>query len=148
MAFSKSERANAMAFGKLLDKAKQAAADVNDKVGDPSGKVGEAVLAVVKDLNDALPHLAKAGYTMNELEIEVGILPKLIPHFTVNEISGENIEQSLKDLEENTVGYALFTALRKATDLQQKLIIDGMSFARIEIELGLTPVVRLSYKPM
>ncbi len=137
-----------MAFGKLLDKAKQAAADVNDKVGDPSGKVGEAVLAVVKDLNDALPHLAKAGYTMNELEIEVGILPKLIPHFAVNEISGENIEQSLKDLEENTVGYALFTALRKATDLQQKLIIDGMSFARIEIELGLTPVVRLSYKPM
>ena len=137
-----------MAFGKLLDKAKQAAAEVNDKVGDPSGKVGEAVQAVVKDLNDALPHLAKAGYTMNELEIEVGILPKLIPHFTVNEISGENIEQSLKILEENTVGYALFTALRKATDLQQKLIIDGMSFARIEIELGLTPVVRLSYKPM
>ena len=148
MALSKSERASAMAFDKLLDKAKQAAADVNDKVGDPSGKVGEAVLAVVKDLNDALPHLAKAGYTMNELEIEVGILPKLIPHFTVNEISGENIEQSSKDLEENTVGYALFTALRKATDLQQKLIIDGMSFARIEIELGLTPVVRLSYKPM
>ena len=148
MAFSKSERASAMAFGKLLDKAKQVAAEVNDKAGDPSGKVGEAVLAVVKDLNDALPHLAKAGYTMNELEIEVGILPKLIPHFTVNEISGENIEQSSKDLEENTVGYALFTALRKATDLQQKLIIDGMSFARIEIELGLTPVVRLSYKPM
>ena len=148
MAFSKSERASAMAFGKLLDKAKQVAAEVNDKAGDPSGKVGEAVLAVVKDLNDALPHLAKAGYTMNELEIEVGILPKLIPHFTVNEISGENIEQSLKDLEENTVGYALFTALRKATDLQQKLIIDGMSMARIEIELGLTPVVRLSYKPM
>ena len=58
------------------------------------------------------------------------------------------VNRSINYLEENTVGYALFTALRKATDLQQKLIIDGMSFARIEIELGLTPVVRLSYKPM
>ena len=118
-----------------------------DKVGDPSGKVGDAILAVVNDLNDTLPHLAKAGYTMNELEIEVGVLPKLIPHFTVDEMPVENTEQSLTDLEGNTVGYALFKALLKATDLQLKIVIDGMSFARIEIELGLVPVVRLSYKP-
>ena len=136
-----------MAFGNLIDIAKQAAADVKDKVGDPSGKVGDAILGVVSDLNDALPHLAQAGYIMNELEIEVGVLPKLIPHFTVDETLVENTEQSLTDLEGNTVGYALFKALLKATDLQQKIVIDGMSFARIEIELGLVPVVRLSYKP-
>ena len=136
-----------MAFGNLIDKAKQTAADVKDKVGDPSGKVGDAILAVVKDLNDALPHLSKAGYTMDELEIEVGIPPKLIPHFSVDETLAENTEQSLTDLEGNTVGYALFKALLKAADLQQKIVIDGMSFARIEIEFGLIPAVRLSYKP-
>ena len=136
-----------MAFSNLIDKAKQAAADVKDKVGDPSDKVGDAILAVINDLNDTLPHLAKAGYTMNELEIEVGVLPKLIPHFTVDKMPVENTEQSLTDLEGNTVGYALFKALLKATDLQKKIVIDGMSFTRIEIELGLVPVVRLSYKP-
>ena len=135
-----------MAFGNLIDKAKQTAADVKDKVGDPSGKVGDAILAVVKDLNDALPHLSKAGYTMDELEIEVGIPPKLIPHFSVDETLAENTEQSLTDLEGNTVGYALFKALLKAADLQQKIVINDMSFARIEIELGLIPAVRLSYK--
>ena len=135
-----------MAFGNLIDKAKQTAADVKDKVGDPSGKVGDAILAVVKDLNDALPHLSKAGYTMDELEIEVGIPPKLIPHFSVDETLAENTEQSLTDLEGNTVGYVLFKALLKAADLQQKIVINDMSFARIEIELGLIPVVRLSYK--
>ena len=136
-----------MAFGNLIDKAKQTAADVKDKVGDPSGKVGDAILAVVKDLNDALPHLSKAGYTMDELEIEVGIPPKLIPHFSVDETLAENTEQSLTDLEGNTVGYTLFKGLLKAVDLQQKIVIDGMSFVRIEIELGLIPAVRLSYKP-
>ena len=135
-----------MAFGNLIDKAKQTAADVKDKVGDPSGKVGDAILAVVNDLNDALPHLSKAGYTMDELEIEVGIPPKLIPHFSVDETLAENTEQSLTDLEGNTVGYALFRALLKAADLQQKIVINDMSFARIEIELGLIPAVRLSYK--
>ena len=135
-----------MAFGNLIDKAKQTAADVKDKVGDPSGKVGDAILAVVSDLNDALPHLAKAGYTMDELEIEIGIPPKLIPHFSVDETLAENTKQSLTDLEGNTVGYALFKALLKAADLQQKIVINDMSFARIEIELGLIPAVRLSYK--
>ena len=46
-----------------------------------------------------------------------------------------------------TVGYALFKALLKAASLQQKIVIDGMSFARIEIEFSLIPTVRLSYKP-
>ena len=136
-----------MAFSNLIDKAKQAAADVKDKVGEPSDKVGDAIFAVINDLNETLPHLAKAGYTMNELEIEVGVLPKLIPHFTVDKMPVENTKQSLTDLEGNTVGYALLKALLKATDLQQKIVIDGMSFTRIEIELGLVPVVRLSYKP-
>ena len=135
-----------MAFGNFIDKAKQTAADIKDKVGDPSGKVGDAILAVVSDLNDALPHLAKAGYTMDELEIEVGVPPKLIPHFSVDETLAENTEQSLTDLEGNTVGYALFKALLKAADLQQKIVINDMSFTRIEIELGLIPAVRLCYK--
>jgi len=136
-----------MAFDNLIDRAKQTAIDIKDKVGDPSSKVGDAVLDIISDLNDALPQLAKAGYTINELEIEVGIPPKLIPHFTVDESLVENNEHSLAGLEGNKVGYALYKALSKASDLQQKIVINEMRFARIEIELGLVPAVRLSYKP-
>ena len=136
-----------MAFDSLIDRAKQTAIDIKDKVGDPSSKVGDAVLDIISDLNDALPQLAKAGYTINELEIEVGIPPKLIPHFTVDESLVENNEHSLAGLEGNKVGYALYKALSKASDLQQKIVINEMRFARIEIELGLVPAVRLSYKP-
>ena len=135
-----------MAFGNFIDKARQTAADVKGKVGDPSGKVGDAILEVVGNLNDALPHLAKAGYTMGELEIEIGVPPKLIPHFTVDETLAEHTEQSLNDLKGNTIGYALFKALLKAADLQQKIVIDGMSFQGVEIELGLVPALRLCYK--
>ena len=135
-----------MAFGNLIDKAMQAAADVKDKVGDPSARVGDAILDVISNLNDALPHLTKAGYTMDELEIEIGVPPKLIPHFTVDETLVKNTEQALTDLEGNTIGFALFKALLKAADLQQKIVINGMSFSRVEIQLGLVPAVRLCYK--
>ncbi|MFL2528562.1 MAG: hypothetical protein ACJ0Q6_02570 [Candidatus Azotimanducaceae bacterium] len=135
-----------MEFSDLIDLAKQTAADVKDKVSDPSGKVSDAVSDIVSKLNEALPYLAKAGYTMDCLEIEVGVPPKLIPHFSVAEVLAETIELSLAELEGNTMGYALLKALLRATDLQQKVEIEGMSFDRIEIEVGLLPAVRLSYK--
>jgi hypothetical protein len=138
-----------MAFDNLIDKAMQTAVGIKDKVGDPSARVGDAILDVVSSLNDSLPHLAKAGYTMDELEIEIGVPPKLIPHFSVDGAlveNAENAEQALTDLEGNIIGTTLFKALFKAATLQQKIVIDGMSFSRLEIQLGLVPAVRLCYK--
>ena len=135
-----------MAFENFIDKAMQTAAGLKDKVGDPSARVGDAILDVVSSLNDSLPHLEKAGYTMDELEIEIGVPPKLIPHFTVDGALLENAEQALTDLEGNIIGSALFKALLKAAALQQKIVINGMRFSRVEIELGIVPAVRLCYK--
>ena len=135
-----------MSFGDFIDKAMQTALDIKDKVGDPSGRVGNAILDAISDLNDSLPHLAKAGYTMDELEIEIGMPPKLVPHFTVDETLAENTQQVLTRLEGNRVGSALLIALLKAADLQQKILIDSMTVSRVEIELGLVPAVRLCYK--
>jgi hypothetical protein len=138
-----------MAFDNLIDKAMQTAVGIKDKVGDPSARVGDAILDVVSSLNDSLPHLAKAGYTMDELEIEIGVPPKLIPHFSVDGAlveNAENAEQALTDLEGNIIGTSLFKALFKAATLQQKIVINGMSFSRLEIQLGLVPAVRLCYK--
>ena len=138
-----------MAFDNLFDKAMQTAVGIKDKVGDPSARVGDAILDVVSSLNDSLPHLAKAGYTMDELEIEIGVPPKLIPHFSVDGAlveNSENAEQALTDLEGNIIGTTLFKALFKAATLQQKIVINGMSFSRLEIQLGLVPAVRLCYK--
>ena len=137
-----------MEFSDLIGIAKQTASDVKDKIGDPSKTVNEAVSDVVSKLNEALPHLAASGYRMDGLEIEVGIPPKIIPHFAVEEVLAETIEMSLVELEGNKVGYALLKSLLQAKGLQQKIEIEGMSFSRVEIEVGLIPAVRLSYKPI
>ena len=79
----------------------------------------------------------------------IGVPPKLIPHFSVDGAlveNAENAEQALTDLEGNIIGTTLFKALFKAATLQQKIVINGMSFSRLEIQLGLVPAVRLCYK--
>ncbi len=137
-----------MEFSDLIGVAKQTAADVKDKIGDPSRTVNYAVSELSSKLNEALPCLAKAGYRMDGLDIEVGVPPKIIPHFAVDEVPTEAIEISMVELEGNTVGYALLKSLLQAKGLQQKIEIEGMNFSRIEIEVGLIPAVRLSYKPV
>lgn len=137
-----------MEFSDLIGVAKQTAADVKDKIGDPSRTINDAVSEIIRNLNEALPCLAKAGYRMDGLDIEVGVPPKIIPHFAVDEVPAEAIEISMVELEGNSVGYALLKSLLQAKGLQQKIEIEGMSFSRIEIEVGLIPAVRLSYKPV
>ena len=109
-----------MEFSDLISVAKQTAADVKDKIGDPSRTVNDAVSELISNLNEALPCLAKAGYRMDGLDIEVGVPPKIIPHFAVDEVPTEAIEISMVELEGNTVGYALLKSLLQAKGLNRK----------------------------
>ena len=106
----------------------------------------DKILSLVNDFNNALPVISKAGYTLEELEVEIGIPPKLIPHFRFDEARVIDTENVLGELEGNTLGYSLMKALMKAGEFQGKLRFEEMKFHHLEIELSLIPVVRLSYK--
>ncbi len=135
-----------MEFGSIVSKALEAAGEIRNKVADPSGTIGDATEVVFNNLNDALPHLAKAGYIMSELEVEIGAPPKLIPHFVLDQTRVSDNDRLEREFEGNPVGYALFKALLKAADLQKKISVNDMNFARVEIELGIVPAVRICYQ--
>jgi len=102
--------------------------------------------ALMSSFNDALPHLKKAGYVLTELEIEVGISPKLIPHFYHDPAVELDLEQALEALKDNTVGTALMISLAQASNLQKTVEISHMQFNHIEVELGPIPALKLQYK--
>lgn len=101
---------------------------------------------LMKDFNAALPHLKKAGYTLTELEVELGIPPKLIPHFYHNPDVRLDMEQTLAALKDNGIGTALMHALKEAGSLQKELEVSDMKFSHIEVELGPIPSLKLQYK--
>jgi len=102
--------------------------------------------ALMRDFHAALPHLKRAGYTLTELEVELGIPPKLIPHFYHDPGVELHLQQSLADLQGNHIGTALMIALSKAGDLQKELEVSDMKFSHVEIELGPIPALKLQYK--
>lgn len=101
---------------------------------------------VMRDFNAALPHLRKAGYILTEMEVELGIPPKLIPHFYHDPKVKLNLKKTLRSLGDNSIGAALIVALAEAGDLQKQVEVADMQFNHIEVELGPIPALRLKYK--
>ncbi|PJA32097.1 MAG: hypothetical protein CO187_05825 [Zetaproteobacteria bacterium CG_4_9_14_3_um_filter_53_7] len=101
---------------------------------------------LLQDFNAALPHLKKAGYILTEMEVEIGIPPKLIPHFYHDPDIKLDLEKTLKGLGDNNIGAALIIALAEAGDLQKQLEVADMQFNHIEVELGPIPSLKLQYK--
>lgn len=127
-----------MAFNKLSD-ATSAAADqlVFSRL---------SVESLVNDLNRALPHLSKAGYHLTEMEIVLGVPPKLIPHFYHDESVKVNMYEVLNEVGDNRVGKALILALIEAGELQRNIKMGNMTFNHVEVELGPIPSLVVQYK--
>jgi len=100
---------------------------------------------IMRDFNAALPHLRRSGYILTELEVEIGIPPKLIPHFYHNPAIKMDREKTLKAVGDNTVGSALIIALAEAAELQKNIEDGDMQFNHIEVELGPIPALKLKY---
>ena len=106
----------------------------------------DKILSLIDEFNNALPYLSAAGYTLDQLEVELGLPPKLIPHFAYAQDSEVDSETALENLKNNRIGYNLLKILIMAGDYQSKFKFSQMSFCHLEIELSVIPTVRLRYK--
>ena len=106
----------------------------------------DKILSLIDEFNNALPYLSAAGYTLDQLEVELGLPPKLIPHFAYAQDSEVDSETALENLKNNRIGYNLLKILIMAGDYQDKFKFSQMSFCHLEIELSVIPTVRLRYK--
>jgi len=107
---------------------------------------GLSTESIMKQFNDALPHLKKAGYSLTEVEVELGFPPKLIPHFYHNPNVKMKLEKTMAAIGDNRLGKAVLLALVKAGEFQKKLEVGNLQFNHIEIELGPIPALKLQYK--
>jgi hypothetical protein len=118
----------------------------NEKLNQLSAVGAEKVQEVVTAFQQALPAIHLAGYELTEFEIELGVTPKLIPHFKHALRSAEDVEAARDGLKDNKLGQIILGALLKAGDVQKQIKVAGFAFSHIEIEMGLIPSVRLQYK--
>ena len=118
----------------------------SEKINQLSAAGSEKLQELVTAFQQALPALSSAGYELTEFEIELGVTPKLIPHFRHAARSAEDADAAREMLKDNKLGQLLLGALLKAGDVHKQIRVAGFGFSHIEIEMGLIPSVRLQYK--
>ena len=135
-------------FDKIIGKAKQTAEDFKEKAEGVSDKVADSVNKVLDDFNGATPSLKKAGYLLEEMEIEIGVPPKLIPRFSIYKSQDNLRDEAAEELKTNRVGKNILKGLNVARSLESKLRVRNMEFSHIEVEIGVVPTVKLRYRPL
>ena len=126
--------------------AKTFAALTAEKLSEFKELGSEKIQALVASFQQALPAIQTAGYELTEFEVELGMTPKLIPHFRHAPKCSEDVDRARELVRENKLGTLILVGLLKAGEVHRQINVAGFYFSHIEIELGLIPSVRLQYK--
>ncbi|TQV86384.1 hypothetical protein [Aliikangiella coralliicola] len=107
----------------------------------------EKIKALIADLNNAQPIFTEAGFIMEQLDIEIGLIPKLTPHFRqLKEISKQEEDQLLNQLNDRRLIKFILISLFKSSRMKSLLENADMYFHGIEIDITATPSVRTVFK--
>ncbi len=106
----------------------------------------DKVVDIANQFHSALPAFEKAGFKLQNLEIEVGISPKIIPHFMiVEQPSEEEKKQAIKEIQSNRLMKPVMDALLKASYLHRHIKIGDLPFIGLEVHFAIVPTVRLIF---
>jgi|GEM_PF-4642262 len=105
----------------------------------------DKVKGTLKDFEESLPIITKAGFQLAELNVGVGIPPSIIACFTIKEVSSETLQEAQAEIESKKIGKLVLDSLIGATKMKEKLELKNMVMKGIEVEIGLLPKVTLVY---
>ena len=131
-----------MAFGlksDLLNKvneAKEAAQDL----------ATQKTLQLMSDMNLILGLLPDAGYDVGNMDIELGLTPKVTIGLKLGRGANEAKLKSILDKMDNTMLAAIVASLIQAGRLQQAVSVETLELKDVEVTLTGTPVVALKWK--
>ena len=103
--------------------------------------------AIVADLTNAGPIFKEAGFIMEQLEVEVGLLPKIVPQFhQLKKIPKEDEEAVLQQLNDRKLLQFVLQSLFKSSRMEALLGSTDLGLHAIEIEISAPPSVRTIFK--
>ncbi len=106
----------------------------------------DKVVDMANQFHSSLPIFEKAGFKLQNLEIEVGISPKIIPHFMIiGQPSEEQQKQAISEMQSHRLMKPVMDALVKASYLHKHIKIGNLPFIGLEVHFAIVPTVRLIF---
>jgi hypothetical protein len=123
-----------------MDKIKQSSSNIQDVVS-------EKIAQYMKDIKVITPIMNKMGYEINEVEIEVALIPKIIPHFNRHTMVKIEIQEKiLAYCKAKNIPTLILSALVEASKIQNKMNLGNLKFTELEMELGVIPSVKMKFR--
>ncbi|UTW55244.1 hypothetical protein [Kordiimonas sp. SCSIO 12610] len=109
---------------------------------------GDTLSKTAQQFNEALPYIERAGYDVTEVEVALGLSPKVVPHLKLRELIDEAEQQVLlEETKGKTLINTILSSLFRASAARRKLNFKRFHFEEIELEIGLIPGVVLKFRP-
>ncbi len=103
--------------------------------------------AVVSEIYDALPLFERAGFVVDELQLEIGVSSKFMPRFKIMyEVDDKTQQALIAEASDKKLIKFVLISLFKACHMQHLLKDPNLKFYAIEIDLTDVPAVRGIYK--
>lgn len=117
-------------------------------VGGIKDLSGDTLSKTAQRFNEALPYIERAGYDVTEVEVGLGLSPKVVPHLRIRElISEEEQLQLIEETREKKLVNTILTSLFRASAAHKKLKFKNFQFSDMELELSILPSVVLKFRP-
>jgi len=140
-------------FSNLIKDKVDAARDLVDAARDKFSQWKDAGAeradALLDEVVAAAPVIEEAGYTMQGIDLTLGIPPEVQVNFWRHEVvSPETIGELAETHADRKTLALILKALQTAARLQGKISLQQFGFTGLSIRIGLTPGVTLHYKPV
>jgi len=124
--------------------------DASSNSGADSGfanLTAEKLKAIIVSLNEAEPVFAKAGYRIEQLDVEFGNNTKLTPHFKQLEAIDEQQQDALlATLADQQLIKFILISLNKSSRMQTLFENSDLYYYGMEIDISASPSVRTVFK--
>jgi hypothetical protein len=154
------EQASARA-AQLKESVATTASDVSSSVAAKAGDVRESLATAAADAREASANkikeaidefnatlliLREAGYKVSEVDIAIGLPPKISASVVASDaVTDEHITKILEEHQHKKLTTLVLNALYQAWRLQSAIQIVGMKPRGMSIELGLVPSVTIKF---
>ena len=103
--------------------------------------------AIISSLNQAEPIFTRAGYRMEQLDVEFGIEQRITPHFKQLElVSQQKQDELLAELNDQQLIKFIIISLNKSGRMQSLFENSELYYYGVEIDISSNPSVRTIFK--
>lgn len=147
----------------ILDKVKDSTQSFKDKIvefkddflSDEQGEIikefkdggVKKITGLLESINESNSIFVRTGYELDSINASLGLPPALTLSFQYkNQISDDERAQILEAAKENKMISIIVSCLFKADEFYEKIKMGNYKLTTVNITLGLTPAVSVSFK--